>query len=46
METSARYAIVGFFAVASLLAGFFFVFWLHNSAAPGRCSTACGSNSR
>lgn len=36
METSARYAIVGFFAVASLLAGFFFVFWLHNSGGAGQ----------
>jgi phospholipid/cholesterol/gamma-HCH transport system substrate-binding protein len=36
METSARYAIVGFFTLASLLAGFLFVFWLHNSGGVGQ----------
>jgi phospholipid/cholesterol/gamma-HCH transport system substrate-binding protein len=36
METSARYAIVGFFTLVSLLAGFFFVFWLHNTGGVGK----------
>lgn len=36
METSARYAIVGFFTLASLVAGFLFVFWLHNSGGVGQ----------
>jgi phospholipid/cholesterol/gamma-HCH transport system substrate-binding protein len=36
METSARYAIVGFFTVASVLAGFLFVHWLHNSGGAGQ----------
>lgn len=35
METSARYAIVGFFTVFSLIAGFLFVYWLHNSGGVG-----------
>ncbi|HUO55566.1 MAG TPA: ABC-type transport auxiliary lipoprotein family protein [Rhodoblastus sp.] len=36
METTARYAIVGFFTLVSLLAGFFFVYWLHNSGGVGK----------
>jgi phospholipid/cholesterol/gamma-HCH transport system substrate-binding protein len=36
METSARYAIVGFFTVVSLLAGFLFVYWLHESGGAGQ----------
>lgn len=36
METSARYAIVGFFTLASVLAGFLFVYWLHNSGGVGQ----------
>jgi len=36
METSARYAIVGFFTIASLVAGFLFVHWLHNSGGAGQ----------
>ena len=36
METSARYTIVGLFTVLSILAGFLFVFWLHNSVGAGQ----------
>lgn len=36
METTARYAIVGFFTLASIVAGFLFVFWLHNSGGVGQ----------
>jgi phospholipid/cholesterol/gamma-HCH transport system substrate-binding protein len=36
METSARTAIVGFFTVVVAVAGFLFVYWLHNPGGVGR----------
>jgi phospholipid/cholesterol/gamma-HCH transport system substrate-binding protein len=36
METTARYVIVGFFTVVSVLAGFLFVHWLKNSGGAGQ----------
>jgi len=36
METTARYVIVGFFTIATLVAGFVFVHWLHNSGGAGQ----------
>jgi len=36
METSARYGIIGFFVAASIVAGFLFVYWLHNSGGAGQ----------
>ncbi|MEA2934150.1 MAG: phospholipid/cholesterol/gamma-HCH transport system substrate-binding protein [Variibacter sp.] len=35
METRARYVLVGLFTLAVMLAGFGFVYWLHNTAGVG-----------
>lgn len=36
METNARYALIGMFTLAVILAGFSFVFWLNNSGGFGQ----------
>jgi len=35
METRARYILVGFFALAAIVAGFIFVYWLNNTSTLG-----------
>ena len=36
METSARYILVGVFAVVAIVAGFGFVYWLNNNGGLGK----------
>ena len=47
METRARYALIGLFMLAVILASFAFVYWLENKGGFGkRTSIKCDSRAR